>query len=173
MHFCAEGPRQTPRQRHPWNYLSSLDRLAHHSQPGSYDSQELSSLSSFSPGAAVVCFSGSLAGAGNYESCFRSLTLGPSRIAVSRAEIFAKKRDIQSKRLLSEANLLAKLQESEARIWRTTLLKISRAGRQQARPRVCLCGRGRVKEEKRSLRRLTALVVTSHGKIAHAPAGMI
>jgi len=88
-------------------------------------------------------------------------------------KVFAKGRDIQSKRLLSEANLLAKFQESEARIWRTTLLKISRAGRQQARPRVCLCGRGRVKEEKRSLRRLTALVVTSHGKIAHAPAGMI
>jgi GT2 family glycosyltransferase len=30
----------------------------------------------------------------------------------------AKRRDIQSKRLLSDANLLAKLQESEARIWR-------------------------------------------------------
>jgi hypothetical protein len=58
-------------------------------------------------------------------------------------------------------------------VWRTTLLKISRAGKQQARPWVCLCGRGRVKEEKRSLRRLTALVVTSHGKIAYAPAGMI
>lgn len=60
LHFCAEGPHQTSRQRHPPNYLSSLDRSAHHSQLGSYDSQELSSL--FSPSAAVVCFSGSLAG---------------------------------------------------------------------------------------------------------------
>lgn len=76
LHFCAEGPRQTPRQRHPGNYVSSSDRSAHHSQPGSYDSQELSSVSSFSPGAAVICFSGSLAGAAIWNRAFVPLRRG-------------------------------------------------------------------------------------------------